>query len=261
LIRAKLNEKEKELLELQRSNSCLTVPDGEQIDKIVDLISSLALTTQDGSFSFHSKFTDNSSTRVHSTGVDSIRTLPTTDWLSQTNQNQHRLPMVSHLLSLPIDAFVQPKTATNESKSLRLPVVDELLSKPIDAFVQSNSNSNSLRLPVVDQLFSMPIKAFTSKENVDEKKPSSLLDNQSVYSKEHWLKSQSTTDDQSDFVHINLDEYIEQSSDKMRRLHFEYIQALDKLKTPIESNGSTQTLQTVYPQMFHRITQHLSSNK
>jgi hypothetical protein len=52
LLRNKLNAKEKELLELQRAQPCLLAPDEQQIDTLVNAISSLHLSTQDGSFIF-----------------------------------------------------------------------------------------------------------------------------------------------------------------------------------------------------------------
>ena len=70
-------------------------------------------------------------------------------------KSEYRLPMVSHLLSLPVDAFVaasqhcstKPTLETaiekEDQPSYRLPVVSELLSMPIDAF-KSSSNTHSV---------------------------------------------------------------------------------------------------------------------
>ncbi len=86
--------------------------------------------------------------------------------------------------------------------------------------------------------------------------PKSILDSEKIYSKEHWLKKSSPSE--SEFVHLDLDDNIEQSSEKMRRLHMEYRDALGKLNAPSNPVDSTQTLKTMYPQMFERINQDMS---
>lgn len=160
-LRSKLNAKEKELLELQRAEPCLLAPDLKQIETIVNAISSLHLSTQEGSFLFASKsISDNcSSTSVCSTGVDAIKTLPSTVWLSESKhikleedeKPQHRLPMVTHLLSLPVNAFI-----ASSSNSSKLPT--------FEATVQTK-NEPLNRLPMVSELLSMPINAFKSSSN------------------------------------------------------------------------------------------------
>ncbi len=160
-IRSKLNAKEKELLELQRAETCLLAPDSKQIDTLLNVISSLHLSTQEGSFIFAStsNSNDSSSTSVCSTGVESIKTLPSTIWLPKSisvkqekeEQNEYRLPMVTHLLSLPVNAYVAsssnrsilPSFDTNDQPSNRLPMVSQLLSMPINAF-KSSSNKESV---------------------------------------------------------------------------------------------------------------------
>jgi hypothetical protein len=169
LLRAKLNGKEKELLELQRAEPCLMAPDSEQINSLVDAISSLHLSTQDGSFIFASAMNPScvdvprSSTSPCPTGIDSIKTLPSTVWLSDrkpitTDNPPYRLPMVTELLSFPLSAYVSspsgrscqmqatPSPSTAEVKlepSNRLPLVSELLSMPIDTFRSSAKNRPS----------------------------------------------------------------------------------------------------------------------
>ncbi len=159
-----MNAKEKELLELQRAQTNLLGPDQEQIDTLIDVISSLHLSTQDGSFIFasNSNSDDESSTSVCSTGVDSIKTLPSNIWLSQSisikeeeeenHENKYRLPMVSHLLSLPLNAFVASSSKQTTSPSIQIE------DQPVN------------RLPMVSQLLSMPINAFKSSSNIQDKK-------------------------------------------------------------------------------------------
>jgi hypothetical protein len=135
----------------------LLAPDSEQIDSLIDVISALHLSTQDGSFIFASTSNsedDSSSTSVYSTGVDSIKTLPSNVWLPQSisikkeeHENKYRLPMVTHLLSLPVNAYVAsssnhsplPSTEIKDQPSNRLPMVSQLLSMPLNAF-KSSSN-------------------------------------------------------------------------------------------------------------------------
>ena len=169
LLRAKLNAKEKELLELQRAQPCLLAPGCEQTDAIVDAISSLHLSTQEGSFLFTSEPLSSPSTSVPATGVDSIKTLPSSLWLSRPSSaaeeknesNPYRLPMVTHLLSLPMSAYVassstsSPPTSASsdgqvkEEPSRRLPLVNELLSMPISAFRSTSAQQVSNDSPVV----------------------------------------------------------------------------------------------------------------
>jgi hypothetical protein len=44
----------------------------------------------------------------------------------------------------------------------------------------------------------------------------------------------------------------------MRRLHMEYREALGKINTPSNPTDPTQTLKSMYPQMFERINQDMS---
>ena len=171
LLRNKLNAKEKELLELQRAQPNLLAPDEQQIDAFIDAISSLHLSTQDGSFIFASNSNESSSnsTTVCSTGVDTIKTLPTTTWLPEAKpeqENGYRLPMVTQLLSLPFNAFVKSSSSslntstptatptpvdTKDQPPNRLPAVSQLLSMPINAFRSPSSNEKSLPIPIEDK--------------------------------------------------------------------------------------------------------------
>jgi hypothetical protein len=282
-IRSKLNAKEKELLELQRAETCLLAPDSKQIDTLLNVISSLHLSTQEGSFIFAStsNSNDSSSTSVCSTGVESIKTLPSTIWLPKSTsvkqekeeQNEYRLPMVTHLLSLPVNAYVAsssnrsilPSFDTNDQPSNRLPMVSQLLSMPINAFKSSSNNK------------SVPVELEEKKETVNNNKtastiepPKSILSTEPIYSKEHWLRKCSPSKSESESVPLDLDAYIEQSTDKMRRLHMEYLEALEKLNSPLNPIDPPQMIKSMYPKMFDRIQQDiptkdstrlLSSNK
>jgi len=272
-LRNKLNAKEKELLELQRAEPCLLAPDSKQIDTLLDAISSLHLSTQDGSFIFASTSNSNdssSSTSICSTGVDSIKTLPSTIWLSESNplkqENEYRLPMVTHLLSLPINAYVAsssnrptlPSFNTNDQPSNRLPMVSQLLSMPINAFKSSSSSSNNESIPAQIEHKKQTVNNNNDNNKISSKTepPKSILTTESIYSKEHWLRKSSSPE--SDFVPLDLDAYIEQSTEKMRHLHMEYLEALEKLKTPTNPIDPTQMIKSMYPQMFDRINQDMS---
>ena len=85
----------------------------------------------------------------------------------------------------------------------------------------------------------------------------SILTTEEVYSKEHWLRKSSSSELES--VPMDLDAYIEQTTEKMRRLHMEYRQAIEKLKTPSNPVDSSQALKSTYPKMFNRISQDLPS--
>jgi len=276
-LRTKLNAKEKELLELQRAEPCLLAPDFEQINTLIGVISSLHLSTQDGSFIFASTSisdgSSSSSTSVCSTGVDSIKTLPSTVWLPESipvkqveeHQNQYRLPMVTHLLSLPVNAYVAsssncstlPSFQTKDEPSNRLPIVNQLLSMPINAF-KSSSNIEPINESTL-------IKIEDKKETVDNdnkvslttEPPKSIFNTETIYSKEHWLKKSSESE--FEIIPLDLDAYIEQTNDKMRRLHMEYLEALDKLKTPSKPVDPPQMIKSMYPQMFDRIKQDMST--
>ncbi len=142
-------------------------PDEQQIDTLVNAISSLHLSTQDGSFIFASNSNESSSnsTIVCSTGVDSIKKLPSTTWLSESKseqENEYRLPMVTHLLSLPFNAFVKSSSSssntstpisvdTSDQPSNRLPMVSQLLSMPIDAFRSPSSDNKSLPISIEEK--------------------------------------------------------------------------------------------------------------
>jgi len=286
-LRAKLNAKEKELLELQRTEPCLLAPDSEQIVALIAAISSLHLSTQEGSFIFASSTSvcdNSSSTFVCSTGVDSIKTLPSTIWLPESistkqteeEKNEYRLPMVTHLLSLPVNAYVANSSGpsalpsfetivqTKDQSSYRLPMVSQLFAMPINAFKSSSSSSSSSVIQPTNDFLPVEIedkKEILNNENKvlpTNESSKSILQTETIYSKEHWLRKSSSSSSESDFVSLDLDEYIEQTSDKMRRLHMEYLAALDQLKTPSNPVDSTQMIKSMYPQMYDRIQQDMS---
>ncbi len=130
----------------------------KQIETLIDIISSLHLSTQDGSFIFPSTSNSNHLSSS-STGVDSIKTLPSTVWLPESSnsikqENEYRLPLVTHLLSLPVNAYVAsssnrlplPTFDTNDQPSNRLPLVNQLFSMPINAFVSSNNQPKPVEI-------------------------------------------------------------------------------------------------------------------
>jgi hypothetical protein len=277
LLRAKLSAKEKELLELQRAEPCLLAPDCKQIDKLLNAISSLHLSTQEGSFIFASNASSSSSsTSVCSTDVDAIKTLPSTVWLRESipikqaeeQKNEYRLPMVTHLLSLPVNAYLasssncsavtpfEAAVQTEAEPSNRLPMVSQLLSMPINAFKSSASIQPTKNIAPVEVEDKKETVNNDNKISLERETPKSILSSETIYSKEHWLKKSSSSE--SDFVTLDLDEYIEHSTEKMRRLHMEYLAALDKLKTPSNPVDSSQAIKSMYPQMFDRINEEIS---
>jgi len=294
-IRSKLNEKEKELLELQRSEPSLLAPDTEQIETLFNLISSIHLSTADGSFLVPSPQDDSSnrSTLTYpSTGIQTIKTLPSNIWLKekalQNNDDDTsalRLPLVSQLFSMSPKAFIASSSTIttdvspvnsmkvnemkNDQPTNRLPMVNELLSMPIDAFKPSNKSQSS---DITTKIQILPPKPITTEEiqpkPVLTSSPSgptttttvkSIFDGDSVYSKEFWLKKpeKSTTSDESS--RFDVEKYIEQTSEKMRRLHLEYVAALNQLKSPTTESDSTSTLKSIYPQVFDRMEPTLPS--
>jgi hypothetical protein len=127
---------------------------------LLDAIGSLQLSTQDGSFVFASNsVSDKTSllTPVCSTGCNSIKTLPSTVWLSPSSsvkqQHQQRPCIFSHILSLPINAYLVSSsssfgaTATKRNQPFnRIPMVNHLLCLPIDAFKPSSNTSASIKI-------------------------------------------------------------------------------------------------------------------
>jgi hypothetical protein len=85
--------------------------------------------------------------------------------------------------------------------------------------------------------------------------PKSILNTEKNYSKEYWLLKCSPSE--SEFVPLDLDAHIAQSTDKMRRLHMEYLEALEKLNTPSNPIEPSQMIKSMYPQVFERIQQDI----
>jgi hypothetical protein len=278
-LRAHLYAKEKELLELQRADPSLLAPDSAQIGTLLDTIGSLHLSTPEGNFALASVSPSDASTGtpICSTGVDSIKVWPSTVWLpdptstapipQEEEQNSRRLPMVTHLFSLPINAYIAssssptvppPILATIEVEdqpSNRLPMVSQLLSMPINAFVTSS--------------VSTPKAPETSKDtvikntNVSSATPTvkSVLSTETVYSKEYWLRTSSpdTSSSSSEPIPFDLDAHIEECSVKMRRLHAEYLTALEKIETPSSHVDCSQSINSIYPQVFDRVKTSMSN--
>lgn len=87
--------------------------------------------------------------------------------------------------------------------------------------------------------------------------PKSILTTEEIYSKEHWLRKSPSSE--SETVSLDLDKYIEQTTEKMRRLHMQYLEALEKLKTPSSPVDSSEALKSIYPKMFDRVKQDASA--
>jgi len=158
-VRAQLQAKEKELLELQRANPCLLTLDSEQIDLLLDAIDSLQLSTQDGSFIFASSSGCNNTSSyrsVCSTVFNSIKTLPLAVWLPQSaplkQQHAQRPSIFSHLLSLPIHAYLassrpsscQTTVTTQNQFFYHIPMYNPLLFMPINTFTSSSNTCTSI---------------------------------------------------------------------------------------------------------------------
>ena len=90
--------------------------------------------------------------------------------------------------------------------------------------------------------------------------PKSILDGETIYSKEYWLaKSSSMSAErhgQSSVLDLNA--YIEQASEKMRRLHSEYLAALGKLQSPLDSTDSSEAIKSLYPNVYQRVNEQMS---
>jgi hypothetical protein len=192
-LRAQLQAKEKELLELRRTDPSLLAPDFDQIDTLADTIASLQLSTQEGSFIFASNSVcDDVSPRTSVCLIDfnSIKNLPPTIWLSQSNsveQEKERKPSIfAHLLSLPIRAYLAssyPSVRTKDkNQSLnRIHMTSHLLFMPLDTFKPSYYNIS----------VSAKIKYNNNIQNnvlSTARKTTSLLSNEIIFSKEHWIK-------------------------------------------------------------------------
>ena len=150
-LRAQLQAKEKELLQLQRTNPSLLPPDAEQIGTLIDAVRALQLSTQDGSFVFASdcdyeEVSSSSPPTIYSTGLESIKNLPSSVWLSPTrstkSQDRQQPSIFDHLFALPIKTFLAsswPSTFQTPAKSHtqtthHTSIASHLLFMPLNAF-------------------------------------------------------------------------------------------------------------------------------
>ncbi|CAF1082897.1 unnamed protein product [Rotaria sordida] len=205
-LRAQLQTKEKELLELQRVNPCLLAPDSDQIGMVVDAIASLELSTQEGSFVFASTSVYDDAllcTYDCSTGLNSIKTLPSSVWLAQSNpvkqKNEQQSFIFSHLLSLPINAYLASSspffgtTAKTQNQSLnRIPMINPLLFMPIDTFKASSKISMSTTLK--------DNKNVQNNVSSTSEKPKSILNSEVIFSKEYWLQDNQNVSSTADKI-------------------------------------------------------------
>jgi hypothetical protein len=186
VFRAHLQAKEKELLELQRSDPSLLAPDAEQIDTMLLAIASLQLSTQDGAFVFASNSDDDidDSSSVSSdclSEFNAIKTIPPCMWLSESHflnqQNEQPSNIFGHLLSLPLNTYLASSTPIKtQNQSVRTAsMLNQFLSMPIEIFKPSSSGETPAKTqsqPVgsgsmLNRFFSTPIETF---------KPSSLVE-------------------------------------------------------------------------------------
>lgn len=139
------------MLELQRTNPSLLPPDSEQINALISAIRSLQLSTQDGSFVFASdcdfeEVSSFSRSSVHSTGFESIKSLPSSVWLSPTNstkQQKRQQPSIfNHLFELPAKTYLasswpstfQPSMQSQTKTDQHASIASHLLFMPLNAF-------------------------------------------------------------------------------------------------------------------------------
>ncbi len=149
------------MLELQRADPYLLAPDAEQIDLIIDAITALQLSTPDESFVFASASDCDAIPpymSVCSAGFNAIKALPPAVWLSPSSpvkeQNQQRPSMFSHLLSLPIHAYL----ASSWPSAFETPIekqnqvihcismVNDLLHMPVYVFKSSSTTSTPIEI-------------------------------------------------------------------------------------------------------------------
>jgi len=277
-LRAHLYTKEKELLELQRTDPSLLAPGSAQIDALLNTIASLHLSTREGDFALASVAPSDISayTSVCSTGVDSIKVWPSTVWLpdpspnieQEQEQNTRRLPMVTHLFSLPINAYVASASSSTvpspspiivqdeDQPSNRLPTVSQLLSMPINAFV-SSSSAPTPKVPESNKDTVANITTVPSTTGIAK----SVLNTETIYSKEYWLHQSSSNNSTlpSEPIPFDLDAHIEECSAKMRRLHTEYLAALEKIETQSNIADCSQSINSIYPQVFDRTKTSMSN--
>ena len=161
-VRAELQAKEKELLELQRTNPRRLAVDASQIDVIIDAIIALQLFTPDGSFGFASPSNGDASppfTSVCSSGFNAIKALPSTVWLAASNpvkqqHHQQGQSMFHHLLSLPIHAFLASSWSSTWEKPMEtqkqviecISMVDHLLQMPLSVFKSPSITSTPIQI-------------------------------------------------------------------------------------------------------------------
>ncbi|CAF4044458.1 unnamed protein product, partial [Rotaria magnacalcarata] len=179
-LRVQLQTKEKELLDLQLADPCLLSPDSDQEGSFVFASASVS---DDISFG--------TNTKICSTDFNAIKSLAPSVWLSETNRveqkNQEQSFIFAHLLSLPIHTYLASTspllgtTVKTQYRSLcRIPMVNHLLFMPIDAFKVSFKNSMPNK-----------IKTNNNIENNDSssrEKPKSVLNDEMMLSKEYWLQ-------------------------------------------------------------------------
>ncbi|CAF4017832.1 unnamed protein product, partial [Rotaria magnacalcarata] len=179
-LRVQLQTKEKELLDLQLADPCLLSPDSDQEGSFVFASASVS---DDTSYC--------TNTKICSTDFNAIKSLAPSVWLSETNRveqkNCQQSFIFAHLLSLPIHTYLASTspllgtTVKTQYRSLcRIPMVNHLLFMPIDAFKVSFKNSMPNK-----------IKTNNNIENNDSssrEKPKSVLNDEMMLSKEYWLQ-------------------------------------------------------------------------
>lgn len=185
-LRAQLQAKEKELLQLQRTNPSLLPPDAEQIGTLIDAVRALQLSTQDGSFVFASDcdYEDVSSfspSPIYSTGLESIKNLPASVWLSPTSstkqQDRQQPSIFDHIFALPIKTFLASSWPSTFQTSAKLhtktthpaSIASHLLFMPLNAFksppattTSASVEMKSAKNPYVNSriIFNMYIQCF-----------------------------------------------------------------------------------------------------
>jgi len=123
--------------------------------------------------------------------------------------------------------MVKKKAENDNNICRRLPGTHYLLSLPLTAFIRKNNDDNERFKSIEQNMNKLSLderhKWLLTKANVVQcSKPTSVITNDAIYAKDHWLKKQTispvptatTTTTTNNNLNLNLEEHIQKCSQK-----------------------------------------------
>ncbi|CAF0813845.1 unnamed protein product [Didymodactylos carnosus] len=258
-----------------------------QIEQQMKAPTSIPQQRQSVEFGNKDKRNNNNSSKCHQqSGIELIRSKPLTVWikksinslLSTAKRNeiscQQHLPGVNYLLSLPLSAFVS-RTKTSPMTTIEKNLENLKINN------NNNNNNNMLKQqlqPIKNEKFELLdndnnllsenerrkwLCTINDGQFCSTSKPSIISTTPIIYSKDYWINNNKQKEQHQNLFRpwladntnklsttVDLNEHLQQCSERVKKLHNDYLVAIEKTtisQPPVESTSKYSQLTQVLP--------------